>query len=809
MQPSYNYYIETDLDTVNDQLVDYSKRYADQDSDDVCCSTPGKKRHHSPPLANSVTIKQSYDEVKVYCMEGTPLMISSASSMCDLREVDITEQGSESITSKTGKRHCFSPSPRCSNVDQEVHEKKSIANVNNDELLSIQCEEKESGKRDEENTVQEIEANCTKSSSPLMFSRTSSISSLNSFEQHSIVDDRSSVSAFSTLTSGIISPSEIPDSPGEAISPFINKNKQNEFQFPSNEKSMDPVLAKLKSNPTEHFMDEDLSEDDIKVFDDEGDCPSVSNLSALSIQADSACMSISIIQHKNECMEAIHKSSVNTNCEVASLNTSFVVECNNEQLNTSDEVYEHDCNFSSLVNINTVLIKKYSQNENLKDHNNYNMAKGEITCEKKGGFNEGDNNYSTSSEADDAALKEISGDMLYLQESESADYSKDISDEECDALIEECILSGMPRKIDSDHNLSKQSLNNSYQSNDDSESKIIATQPNCSYSDNDVSDDENIEIMDECIQLGMPQKSSSPHIQDKVVNSSDFEAESLNKKHLNVSSRMLPISSKPMQEFNNYDALSSQNIEKSHESSSSESMLLNLCINLGKPATIQEEDSIMEKRPSLKSNLLTENQIEDVDEKELCKSDEELDIDESELLVQQCIQLGMPKSQLRNSKNTKASKKFYAFNKELGYRDNRPDGISDAEDDDDIVTECIKAGMPSSKSSLNGADYSLQNKNRRFKPLNQRKLTVAEAQLLRKDCYGNLQEDSMCIYRTEDTPILSPSASLSDLSTLSFADDKICLNNSRNSLCSSESEDDELLLQCIRSGMPGAKRVAV
>ncbi|GFS69605.1 uncharacterized protein TNCV_1429202 [Trichonephila clavipes] len=148
-----------------------------------------------------------------------------------------------------------------------------------------------------------------------------------------------------------------------------------------------------------------------------------------------------------------------------------------------------------------------------------------------------------------------------------------------------------------------------------------------------------------------------------------------------------------------------------------------------------------------------------------------------------------------------------------GYRDNCPDGISDVEDDDDIVSECIKAGMPSSKSPTNDSHYSAQTKN--LQPQNQRKLTAAEdrAQYLRKDCYGNLQEDSMCIYRTEDTPILSPTASLSDLSTLSFADDKICqesfLNNSRNSDCSSESEDDELLLQCIRSGMPGAKRVIV
>lgn len=49
---------------------------------------------------------------------------------------------------------------------------------------------------------------------PLVFSRCSSVASLTSFEQHSIHDDRSSiVSDFSRLTSGMVSPSELPDSP--------------------------------------------------------------------------------------------------------------------------------------------------------------------------------------------------------------------------------------------------------------------------------------------------------------------------------------------------------------------------------------------------------------------------------------------------------------------------------------------------------------------------------------------------------------------------------------------------------------------
>lgn len=65
--------------------------------------------------------------------------------------------------------------------------------------------------------------------------------------------------------------------------------------------------------------------------------------------------------------------------------------------------------------------------------------------------------------------------------------------------------------------------------------------------------------------------------------------------------------------------------------------------------------------------------------------------------------------------------------------------------------------------------------------------------------------DSMRTYQTEDTPVLSPTESISDLSSLSI--NESFLNNSRNSDFSSESdEDDELLQGVIRLGMPEAKR---
>lgn len=167
-------------------------------------------------------------------------------------------------------------------------------------------------------------------------------------------------------------------------------------------------------------------------------------------------------------------------------------------------------------------------------------------------------------------------------------------------------------------------------------------------------------------------------------------------------------------------------------------------------------------------------------------------------------------------------------------RDNCPDGVSDGEEDDDAILEkCIQAGMPSPKIT-NVIQNRLHSSQAKQTPPKQQMVNhpyIQEATTTEtcKKAYAVrlppnqpyapvhsgamwisntsvMDVDSMRVYRTEDTPILSPSASISDLSSLSF--NESFLNNSRNSDCSSDSddEDDELLRRCIRSGMPLARR---
>ena len=163
-------------------------------------------------------------------------------------------------------------------------------------------------------------------------------------------------------------------------------------------------------------------------------------------------------------------------------------------------------------------------------------------------------------------------------------------------------------------------------------------------------------------------------------------------------------------------------------------------------------------------------------------------------------------------------------------RDNCPDGISDGDEDDAILENCIRAGMPSPKFTRNapGRLPVLNSKHIHQKQqIINRPLTSGTSSESNKKCNSIrvlpnqpyppvhssgiwissssfIDLDSMRVYRTEDTPVLSPTASVSDLSSLSI--NESFLNNSRNSDCSESDDDEELLQQCIRSGMPEAKR---
>lgn len=91
-----------------------------------------------------------------------------------------------------------------------------------------------------------IETQCSQQT-PLMFSRCSSLGSLNGFEQNSINDDLSSVvSDFSRRTSGVVSPSELPDSPAQTAPSSAKSQQKSQIGCFGKKKILFPQQDKSK-----------------------------------------------------------------------------------------------------------------------------------------------------------------------------------------------------------------------------------------------------------------------------------------------------------------------------------------------------------------------------------------------------------------------------------------------------------------------------------------------------------------------------------------------------------------------------------
>ncbi|XP_053982611.1 adenomatous polyposis coli protein-like [Hylaeus volcanicus] len=123
---------------------------------------------------------------------------------------------------------------------------------------------------------------------PLMFSRCSSLGSLSGFEQHSIHDDRSSViSDFSRRTSGVVSPSELPDSPTQTTPPSPRNHKSQCTDFISKipEEAVRPSVRHLSYSKC-HAPRTSVFEDDIATFKEEStpiEFSTATSLSSLTI----------------------------------------------------------------------------------------------------------------------------------------------------------------------------------------------------------------------------------------------------------------------------------------------------------------------------------------------------------------------------------------------------------------------------------------------------------------------------------------------------------------------------------------------
>lgn len=237
-------YQETNLD----QITDYSSRYAENQFEEEnaaankdtmkCYNTEGtpqviskagslsdlrKDKKEATKTNNEDTKKkdkfsenasgiQSPEKTVNYCVEGTPGNFSRNDSLSDLEEM--------SHSPRVPKIEHNSNLPSTSKIPPPLLIKKEIVNSEKESIVATPKSVTFVSNLAEE--------------TPMMFSRSSSFGSIDSAE-HACVDDKSSVfSDFSRLASGIISPSELPDSPTQSIPQSPSRSHTRINQQPKN-----------------------------------------------------------------------------------------------------------------------------------------------------------------------------------------------------------------------------------------------------------------------------------------------------------------------------------------------------------------------------------------------------------------------------------------------------------------------------------------------------------------------------------------------------------------------------------------------
>ena len=268
--------------------TDYSLRFQESEDLDLIANKAGDKS------------EQLFDDsVKTYYTEGTPMdtpyVFSTATSMSDLREPAIleeeeeeeeTEKQGDSTTAYAveGTPITFSRAESLSSlesgeVDGVGEGTKLSAIPENGEEKGMQetegTSEKERGHtppppKDHKTVTFRGGDNSNANDTPLLFSRASSVASLDSFDQQSIPDGYSSCD-FSRATSGRVSPSDLPDSPSQTMP---SSPRRMHTAPPRPNKNTKPPLAPQMGKP--------MFADEVHAFNEEGTPANFSTRTSLS-----------------------------------------------------------------------------------------------------------------------------------------------------------------------------------------------------------------------------------------------------------------------------------------------------------------------------------------------------------------------------------------------------------------------------------------------------------------------------------------------------------------------------------------------
>ncbi|GAA6107689.1 adenomatous polyposis coli protein [Tachysurus ichikawai] len=198
----------------------------------------GPGRSIQKTTCKAPTINQ--ETLQTYCVEDTPICFSRGSSLSSLSSEDEMESCKQNVNAASNYTTLAVAEKSSNNVpDQRTTEGQSSSHYGRMKPPRHQGSHVGHGEGSRHQKAVEFSSGAKSPSksgaqtpksppehyvqeTPLVFSRCTSVSSLDSFESHSIASSVQS-EPYSGMVSGIISPSDLPDSPGQTMPPSRSK----------------------------------------------------------------------------------------------------------------------------------------------------------------------------------------------------------------------------------------------------------------------------------------------------------------------------------------------------------------------------------------------------------------------------------------------------------------------------------------------------------------------------------------------------------------------------------------------------------
>ena len=225
-----------DLDV--DEVQDFSRKYSEPQMEDAGQNPAGRHAYrwpvqrvevssypHSDDVTNETGISSPGEQPRQYCTEGTPPNFSHSGSLSSLRgdgmaKSDIAHTAVATAALNTGPGADTTSS--VFNKTEKFSSRPAAGSGSGMSGPSGKPEDREDGAGETKDVAHgktvtfDVESNQVEQT-PLMFSRSSSLGSLSSFDVRSV--HSSVVSEYSVRASQVVSPSELPDSPCNTMPP--------------------------------------------------------------------------------------------------------------------------------------------------------------------------------------------------------------------------------------------------------------------------------------------------------------------------------------------------------------------------------------------------------------------------------------------------------------------------------------------------------------------------------------------------------------------------------------------------------------